>query len=159
MENDIAVLVKKLFSDDGIERRKARHDLVKIGMPAISFLVGLQYVPQQHVRWEAIKTISQVADPEAIPVLVNALENSNLDVRWLAAEGLIEIGEASLAALLLALEEHGDSVTLKVGAHHVLKGLEEKGLFTDHYGIIGMLEDPLKYEMIRPTATKIRLQH
>ncbi len=158
MEDEIPVLIRKLFSDDGIERRMARHDLVKIGNPVIRFLVGLQYLPEQHVRWEAIKTLSQIADADSIPILVNALENSNVDVRWLAAEGLVEIGGASLMAVLLALEEHGDSKVLRTGVHHVLKGLEEKELFSDTYGIIGMLEDPAKHELIRPIAAKIRLK-
>ena len=103
MEDEIPVLIRKLFSDDGIERRMARHDLVKIAAVVIRFLVGLQHLPEQHVRWEAIKTLSQIADADSIPILVNALENSNVDVPWLAAEGLVEIGGASLMAVLLAL--------------------------------------------------------
>jgi HEAT repeat protein len=158
MEEEIPGLVKKLFSTDVTVRRKARLDLVKIGKPVIRFLVGLQYLPEQHVRWEAIKTLSQIADADSIPILVNALENSDLDVRWLAAEGLIEIGEVSLMPVLEALEEHGDSKILKIGVHHVLKGLEEKGLFRDDCGIIGMLEDHGKHELLRPTIVRLRLR-
>ena len=158
MEEEIPVLIKKLFSDDGIERRKARHDLVTIGKPVIRFLIGLQYLPEQHVRWEAIKTLSQIADPDSIPILVNALENRNHDVRWLAAEGLIEIGERSVMPLLLALEERGDSPELKVRVHHILKSLEEKGLFKDDYGIIGMLEDHGRHDEARISAERFRLR-
>ncbi len=156
MENVIASLIKGLLSDDGIERQRARLELVKIGKPAISLLIGLQYSRQQQVRWEAIKTLSQIADPDAVPILVNALENSNSDVRWLAAEGLVEIGKASVSPVMEALEERGDSKILREGVHHVLKDLERKGVFEDSHDIIGILEDPSKQGLLRPTAEKIR---
>ncbi len=157
MERQIADLVQNLFSDDGIVRRKARYRLVRIGKPVIPLLVGLQYLPKQQVRWEAVKTLSQIADPDSIPILVNALENTNSDVRWLAAEGLIEIGRPSLGPVMEALEEHGESKTLREGVHHVLRGLKEKGLFTDTHDIIGILEDSAKHMLLRPTAALIRL--
>ncbi|MCL5267400.1 MAG: HEAT repeat domain-containing protein [Bacteroidetes bacterium] len=157
MEKEIAELVRCLFSDDAIVRQRARYKLVKIGKPVITLLIGLQYLPDQHVRWEAMKTLSQIADPDSIPILINALENTNSDVRWLAAEGLIEIGKESVASLMEALEERGDSKILREGVHHVLKGLENKGLFTDDYDIIGILEDSGRLALLRPTAARIRL--
>ena len=158
MGQEIAELVKCLFSEDGIVRQKARYKLVKIGKPVITLLIGLQYLPDQHVRWEAMKTLSQIADPDSIPIFVNALENTNADVRWLAAEGLIEIGKESIASLMLALEERGDSRILREGVHHVLKGLEDKGLYIDEYDIIGILEDAERLALLRPTAAKIRMR-
>ncbi len=47
----------------------------------------------------------------------------NLGIRWLAAEGLIGLGEAGLRPLLEALVHHSDSAWLREGAHHVLKAL------------------------------------
>lgn len=157
MEDEIAKLIQGLFSKDGIERQKARYRLVKIGKPVTQFLVGLQYLSKQQVRWEAIKTLSQISDPDSIPILINALENSNSDVRWLAAEGLVEMGEASLKPMLIAIEERGDSKRLREGAHHVLKGLENKHLFVDEYDIIGILEEKSKHALLRATAAKIHV--
>lgn len=154
---EIADLVQDLFSDDGLVRRNARYRLVRIGKPVIPLLIGLQYLPKHQARWEAVKTLSQIADPDSIPILVNALENTNTDVRWLAAEGLIEIGKPSLFPVMEALEEHGESKTLREGVHHVLKGLEERGLFTDNHDIIGILEDSAKHMLLRPTAALIRV--
>jgi len=157
MGQEIAELIKCLFSEDGIVRQDARYKLVKIGRPVIRFLIGLQYLDNQHVRWEAMKTLSQIADPESIPILVNALENTNSDVRWLAAEGLIEIGKQSVGPLMELLEESADSRILREGVHHVLKGLEERGYFFDRYDIISMLEDNARLLLLRPTAAKVRM--
>ncbi len=157
MDSEIAELVRCLFSHDGIVRQKARYKLVKIGKPVIAYLIGLQYLPDQHVRWEAMKTLSQIADPDSIPILVNALENSNSDVRWLAAEGLIGIGRQSVGPIMEAIEERSESKILREGAHHVLKGLENEGDFFDEYGIIGILEDPGRHALLRPTAAKVRV--
>ena len=61
------------------------------------------------------------------------------------------------AAMLVAIEERGDSKRLKEGAHHVLKGLEDKEVFQDDYDIIGILEDKSKHALLRATAAKIRV--
>ncbi len=136
----IKELIKSFYSEDGIQRAKARYEIVKIGKPAIEYLIGLQYSPKVWVRWEAIKTLSQIADSESIPILINALENQDLDVRWLAAEGLIEIGKDSLKPVLASLISGGNSKYLLEGAHHVLKGLQFKKIFSDDEGIIKKLE-------------------
>ncbi len=158
MESEIADLVRNLFSPHGIERQKARQKIVKIGRAAVPFLIGLQYSRNQHVRWEVIKALSEIAHPDAIPILVNALENCSADVRWLAAEGLVEIGALCVPALMEALEERGDSVVLREGVHHILSELKRQGRFEDSHGIIGMLRDSSKVAQLRPTAAVVRAQ-
>jgi HEAT repeat protein len=115
--------------------------LVDIGKPAIDYLIGLQYSKNDHLRWEAIKTLTQIADPDSIPIFINALENDRFDVRWLAAEGLIEIGQESIPALLDSLLHNQDSKFLREGVHHVLRGLQIKKLFHDKHKIIHQLEN------------------
>ncbi len=141
MANNIEELIKVFYSKDGIKRKMARYELVKIGKPAIKYLTGLLSEPKEQIRWEAIKTLSQIAAPESIPILIKALENDDFDVRWLAAEGLIEIGEKSIKPLLKSLAKHQDSKFLLEGVHHVLKGLEFKKIFFDNDGIINKLEN------------------
>lgn len=140
MEEKIKELIKRLYSKDGIERQKARHELVEIGVPVIKYLGELQFEPKQQVRWEALKALSQIAAPESIPILINALENDDFDIRWLAAEGLIHIGKSSIKPLLEAIVEKEDSIYLREGAHHILKDLVAKDLYDDDYGIINLLE-------------------
>ncbi len=141
MENKIEELIKTFYGKDGIKRKKSRYELVKIGKPAIKYLSGLLKEPKEHIRWEAIKTLSQIAAPESIPILIKALGNDDFDVRWLAAEGLIEIGKKSIKPLLKSLVGGQDSILLLEGVHHVLKGLEFKKIFFDDVGIIKKLED------------------
>jgi HEAT repeat protein len=155
VENKIPELIKKLSSKNSIDRIRARYELVKIGKPAIEYLIGLQYLNNDHVRWEAIKTLSQIAHPDAIPILINALENDRFDVRWLAAEGLIDIGKKSVKPLLKALELQQDSKFLREGVHHVLRALKSKNLFKDEFKIIKMLEDPNAESLLAFTANKI----
>jgi HEAT repeat protein len=141
MENETEALVKIFYGKDVIARKKARYELIKIGKPAISYLTGLLNDPKMHIRWEAIKTLSQIAAPESIPVLIKALENDDFDVRWMAAEGLIDIGKQSIKPLLKALSHNEDSNYLLEGAHHILKGLEFKKIFKDDEGLIKKLEN------------------
>ena len=141
MENETEALVKIFYGKDVIARKKARYELIKIGKPAISYLTGLLNDPKMHIRWEAIKTLSQIAAPESIPVLIKALENDDFDVRWMAAEGLIDIGKQSIKPLLKALSHNEDSNYLLEGAHHILKGLEFKKIFKDDDGLIKKLEN------------------
>lgn len=156
IESDIGGLVRALFSENFVDRQNAREQLVKMGREVITFLIGLQYSREQHVRWEAMKVLSDIAHPDSVPILVNGLENSNSDVRWLAAEGLVEIGKPSLKPLMEALEERGESNLLREGAHHVLTGLRQKGLFEDSYGMIRILKDSSQFTKLRPTAELIR---
>ena len=141
MENKTEDLIKIFYGKDVIARRKARYDLIKIGEPAINYLTGLLDDPRMHIRWEAIKTLSQIAAPESVPVLINALENDDFDVRWIAAEGLIDMGKKSIKPLLKALSQNEDSNYLLEGAHHILKDLEFKNKFRDDYGLIKKLEN------------------
>jgi len=140
MDSEIKNLIRNFYSGDGVEREKARNKLVKLGNPVIDYLIGLQYASTKQVRWEAIKTLSQIASPESIPILVNALENEDLEVRWLAAEGLVAIGTASINPLFKSLVGGHNSKFLLEGAHHVLRGLRLKHLFFDEGGVINTIE-------------------
>jgi HEAT repeat protein len=141
MGNEIEELIKIFYSKDGIQRKKARYDLVKIGKPAIKYLSSLLNEPKEYVRWEAIKTLSQISNSESIPILIKALENDDFDVRWMAAEGLIDIGKESIKPLLKSLIGNSNSIFLLEGVHHVLKELQFKKIFDDQAGIINKLEN------------------
>ncbi len=115
-------LMDMLASEDGRTRLKARNSLVALGKPAVSSLVrALSNARIYHVRWEAAKALGAIGDPRSIPPLVRALEDDDLDVTWLAAEGLIRFGMAAWPFLMRALMKAGpDSYQLGQGVHHVL---------------------------------------
>jgi HEAT repeat protein len=124
----IAHLIVSLGHRNGAVRMHARQLLVAIGSPAVDALIGLLADRNHLVRWEAAKTLGEIADARAAPALVEALEDSDADVRWLAAEGLVSMGRDGLAALLQVLTQHPCAFWLRSGARHVLHGLRNRGL-------------------------------
>ena len=97
-----------------------------VGKPAVPFLIPLLSHRKLQIRWEAAKTLCDIADPIAATALVNALDDSEGDVRWLAAEGLAALGCDGLHPLLAALLERAQSPWLCEGAHHVCHALAKK---------------------------------
>jgi HEAT repeat protein len=122
-------LIEALANKDAFVRQKARKSLVALGKPAVSSLIRtLQSAKVDHVRWEAAKTLGAIGDPRAIPSLVRALEDTDPDVTWLAAEALITFKKVAWPSLLRALvKDDTDSVLLRQGAHHVLRNQKENG--------------------------------
>ena len=127
--NNIETLISLLASTDDKVRRKARKSLVFIGKPAVSSLSGvLQNSKVYKARWEAAKALGAIGDTKAIPSLVMALEDTETDVVWLAAEALKKLRMAAWPELLKALIKRGsESVTLRNASHHVFRKQREKG--------------------------------
>ncbi len=125
----LKTILNLLESKDGKVRKKARKSLVAIGKPAVPYLSGILVNSKVYkARWEAAKALGAIVDVKAIPSLVKALEDTESDVAWLAAEALEKYKKAAWPELLNALIERGaDSITLRHGAHHVLRKQQKKG--------------------------------
>jgi nucleotide-binding universal stress UspA family protein len=134
-------LIANLASDDGVLRIKARRSLVAIGKQAVGRVAEALKSRKHWVRWEAAKTLAQIGDPTATRALINALEDDEFDVRWLAAEGLIHIGAKAIEPLLKTLVEHPDSPWLREGTHHVLHDLTETKFRQSVRPVLAALED------------------
>ena len=89
-------------------------------------LIRLLSHRKPHVRWEAAKALCGIADPLAASALVNALDDRDGDVRWLAAEGLAALGRDGLQPLLAALLQRAKSCWFCEGAHHVCHTLVKR---------------------------------
>lgn len=128
-ENDIRNLAGLLASPDDKIRRNARKSLEIIGKPAVSSLTQiLQNSKIYKARWEAAKALGLIGDAKAIPSLIKALEDTESDIVWLAAEALEQFGKAAWPELLNALISKGaDSVTFRNASHHVFRKQKEKG--------------------------------
>jgi HEAT repeat protein len=126
---NLETLMEKLASKDGVIRQKAREALVALGKPAVSSLIqALQNSRLDQVRWEAAKALESINDTRSIPPLVKALEDSNSDVAWVAADALKAFRKAAWPPLLQALiKSKSESVALRKGAHHVLVEQKEDG--------------------------------
>jgi len=111
--------LKALSSPDPVARAKGRKELVRIGEPAVAALVELLKHPQQHVRWEACKTLEGIAHPSAAGPLADTLADSDKDVCWVAGEALIALRRDGLEPLLVALMDKDRVPSLQPGSHHV----------------------------------------
>jgi HEAT repeats len=120
--------IANLRSRDGVVRQEARRTLGLIGKQVVGHLIPLLKDPEDDVRWEAAKALTDIVDVRATSELVATLKDSNFGVRWLAAEGLIALGQDALISLLEALIKRSDSVWLREGAHHVFHDLSKEDL-------------------------------
>ena len=123
-ESEFRKLMGSLVSDKGTERKKARRALVANGKKSLPYLKEYVHHPKHVYRWEAVKTMEEIADPESIPIFLEALEDDESDIRWIAAKSLIKLGRLSLKPLLHAIVEKPDSILVLSGAHHVLHDLK-----------------------------------
>jgi HEAT repeat protein len=161
----ISSLITALASDEGRVRESARRRLVHLGRPAVRPLMKALAGGDAHTRWEAAKALGYLADPDAAPTLVRALQDDEFGVRWLAAEGLILLGGDGLEPVLRALIKRSDSVLLRQGAHHVLRALAKSGfrevlrpVLAALDGLEPWLQVPLAAEDARDALARTRKQ-
>lgn len=121
----IDTLIFALSSRDGRLRHAVRSSLVAIGEPAVLPLGQAIRHNSKNVRWESAKALGEIRDGRAAPPLIEALGDDDFDVRWVAAEGLITLGQRGLKPLLQTLIDGTDSASLFEGAHHVLDALAD----------------------------------
>ncbi len=153
IDTNLTSLMDMLANKDGATRQKARKSLVALGKPAVFSLIrALQNSKVDHVRWEAVKTLDAIGDIRAIPQYVNALEDTDSDVAWLAAEALRRFKKFAWLPLSRALIKSGsDSAVLRQGAHHILKNQKEDG-FDDLLAILSKALESNSAEESTPLA-------
>jgi HEAT repeat protein len=129
MASSVQHLIVNLSSEDDTVRMSARQSLIEMGSRTVPSLIEALRQGRKILRWEVIKTLSEIKDPKASPALVRALEDQNFDVRRVAAKGLIQMGTAGLPPpFLRALMMRKDSLLLREGAHRVIRELVGGGV-------------------------------
>lgn len=123
--------IHELINTEGMKKQHARLTLMRMDGLAIPILIETMSSPIHQLRLEAAKLLGQMGDPEAIHVLIDALEDPEVDVRWAAMNSLILLDCASVGPLLKALTECFGSVWLREGAHHVLNELKRRNRLND----------------------------
>ena len=116
-------LLNNLISPNGAVRVQARKELISRGNQAVLPLMVLLKSGTYWGRWEAAKALQDMKSPLSIKALIGALRDDKFEIRWLAAEGLINIGRRVCKPLAEALIETPNSRLLQQGAHHVFKGI------------------------------------
>jgi len=141
-DREIQSLIKDLQSKDGLARQYAREKLVSMGRKVAERLADLLNHPDVILRWEAVKTLSQIADPDSIPLLITALYDKDEDIRWVAGEGLIAIGFPVINPLLDELIKNPGSFFLRKGAHHFFTGSHDYRDYPEISDLISALDAP-----------------
>jgi len=113
-------LIERLYDQDDVVRLEARDRVVRLGEAAVEPLVKMLDEPEPRPRWEAIKSLEELASPRSIPALIKALDDEIPGIRYMAAHGLVAIGPEALPPLLMRLVESPHAGWLREGAHHVL---------------------------------------
>jgi len=115
-------LIDQLKCDDGIQCRKARMALVKMGPMAVPALVEATKNTNSTVRWESLKALSQIGNQQAIDTLTDHL-GDNDGRGWVAADGLARIGAKAVIPVLEATVGRSGSSDFRDGVHHFLSKL------------------------------------
>ncbi|MBC1221874.1 HEAT repeat domain-containing protein [Nostoc sp. UCD121] len=106
-------MIESMGDSRGMVRLSFAEALGKVGKPATPLLMeAVANHPNPVVRRASAKTLTLIADPIAVPTLVNALLNDeDTVVKTSAVGGLAKIGEAAVPALLkiLASTEYPES--------------------------------------------------
>lgn len=128
---DVELLLLQLQRNDFVERQHARETLGIIGKAVVPDLIDLLVHSDEHVRWEACKTLAKIKDPKAGYALAEALLDDDADVRWVAAKALIALERHAIEPLLQVIKMHFDSVLLREAAHHVLRELKREDILDE----------------------------
>ncbi len=117
---NLEALVRSLDSDFPAERGRARGALVHLGRQAVPRLIEALRGESGRMRWEAARALAAIRDPAAARPLVEVLEDDTMEVRWAAENGIIDLGEEGLVALLHGLIAHSGSNRFREAAHRIL---------------------------------------
>ncbi|AKG52825.1 hypothetical protein DGWBC_0136 [Dehalogenimonas sp. WBC-2] len=124
--DSIPKLIDELKRDDGIQSRKARLALVKLGSIAVPALIEATKSPDTTVQWESLKALAQIGNRQAIDTLIDHLSDD--DGRgWVAADGLARLGKKAIVPVLESLVHRSGSSVFRNGVHHFLSELSAEG--------------------------------
>ncbi len=91
-ETAIRPLVRALSDADSMVSSLACNALVEVGKPAVPSLLKLSKDAPQIARINAIRALAEIADHNAIPALMAALEDDSIMIQHWAEEGLERLG-------------------------------------------------------------------
>ena len=114
-QDTLQQLVESFSDKRGMMRLRIAETLGQIGEPATPVLVSaLADHPNEVVRRACAKTLTLIADPVAIPTLVNSfLTDSDTVVQGSSVGALARTGRAAAPELLRILEDPGHPETIK----------------------------------------------
>ena len=127
---DIPSLIKELSNTDSLIRNVARDVLSCLGARAVPELLKALPTADTQLRWQIIKIFDRIQDKSTIPIMIKELMDDNSEIRWAAANALLNLRRDGLPALMEALTHDFDSIWLRQSAHHILRILRDNGKLT-----------------------------
>jgi nucleotide-binding universal stress UspA family protein len=153
------------------ERRAVAVDFIEHGNPArveaalsLAPELGPDAIPQladvaadttAERRWGAYHAIRKIGGPAAIDPLVEGLQCDDLSVRWIASDGLIEIGHPAIPALLRALATANPTPIFHRAALRVLRRAELSGHEDSLQRLLDSLEHATTVVQAPPLAQEL----
>ena len=96
----VPVLLKALRGADEQLSSQIFASLVRLGSLAVPALIQKSKSSSAHIRWNCARALGEIHDLRALPVLVDALQDNDHSVAWMAAKGLAQFGKNSLKPVL-----------------------------------------------------------
>jgi phycocyanobilin lyase beta subunit len=88
----IQPLVRALSDEDSMVASLSVNALVKIGKPAVPALLETMSSASQSARIHALRTLAEIRDHRAIPVMMKVMEEDSALLQHWAKEGLDRLG-------------------------------------------------------------------
>mgnify|MGYP000900559546 FL=1 len=89
-EKAIQSLIQKFSDKDQFVNGDAINEIVKIGEPAVEYLIKSLQAADENIRWCSAIALEKIspAGKQAIPFLIKALQDKNTNVKWCSALAL-----------------------------------------------------------------------
>ncbi len=97
--------------------------LVRMGHDAVPALIERSTSSSAWMRWNCLRALSEISDQRALPVLVQALLDTDHSVVWMAAKGLVRFRRVGLVPLLRLLMTNETHPWLVEAATYVMREL------------------------------------
>ena len=140
---EVSRLIQALGDTDSKLRVIARELLVEMGPKVISEVAKVLDGKNDTAKYEAVKCLADIAHPSTAKALASMLDFKEGDIRWIAADGLVELGNAGIEPLLRKLTTDPDSANLRRAVLHALVRLSRRSdLIVELTPVIEALNGP-----------------
>jgi len=121
----LATETHRLLAHRDADVREAAYDaLGELGPRVLPALEAPSTDRDRDVRWFAFEIASHLEGSEAIPVLLRGLRDEDFSIRWVASNGLIAIGAASVRPLLEALVTERPSLSFHSASRRIFTRID-----------------------------------
>jgi HEAT repeat protein len=115
-----AALIAELGTTDEQMSSQIVSSLIRVGSAAVPLLIKEAANPSAWIRWQVMRALVAISDYRSLPVLVQALHDTDHSIAWVAAKGLVHFGKDAVGPVLRLLMMTETSRWLVETASYVL---------------------------------------